>query len=119
MTKGETLYMDIYDNGFVSNEYKEKFKHLINNFYVGVEENAELKNEVLEVRQHLELTEREWGKDTTKLIHFKTQLTKAKDLIEDLYDRIPSSHSDYYKDVMERARQFITEIDKCQSQKQH
>lgn len=35
MTKGETLYMDIYDNGFVSNEYKEKFKHLINNFYVG------------------------------------------------------------------------------------
>lgn len=40
------------------------------------------------------------------------QLAKAKDLIEDMYDKIPASHSDYYKDVMERARQFIKEIEK-------
>ena len=40
------------------------------------------------------------------------QLSKAKDLIEDMYDKIPSSHSDYYKDVMERARQFLKEIEK-------
>ncbi len=44
----------------------------------------QLRAEVLEVRQHLNLTEREWGKDTTKLIHYKTQLTKAKEIIKDL-----------------------------------
>ena len=40
------------------------------------------------------------------------QLTKAKELIEDMYDKIPASHSDYYKDVMERAVQFLKEIEK-------
>lgn len=40
------------------------------------------------------------------------QLTKAKELIEDMYDKIPSSHSDYYKDVMERVRQFLSEVEK-------
>ena len=39
------------------------------------------------------------------------QLNKAKDLIEDMYDKIPASHSDYYKDVMERARQFLQECE--------
>ncbi len=39
-------------------------------------------------------------------------LTKAKELIEDMYNAIPSSHSDYYKDVMERARQFFSEVEK-------
>ena len=43
---------------------------------------------------------------------FAEQLTKATELIEDMYDQIPSSHSDYYKDVMERARQFLKEIEK-------
>lgn len=42
----------------------------------------------------------------------KYQLTKAKELIEDMYDAIPSSHSDYYKNVMERARQFLREVEK-------
>ena len=42
----------------------------------------------------------------------KDQLAKAKDLIEDMYDKIPASHSDYYKDVMERARQFLSEVEK-------
>lgn len=37
----------------------------------------------------------------------KDQLEKAKDLIEELYDIISASHSDYCKDVMERARQFL------------
>lgn len=27
----EELYMDIYDNGFINNDYKEKFKRYINN----------------------------------------------------------------------------------------
>lgn len=39
----------------------------------------------------------------------KDQLTKAKELIEDMYYQIPASHSDYYKDVMERAKKFLKE----------
>ena len=42
----------------------------------------------------------------------KKQLAEAKELIEDIYDLIPSSHSDYYKDVMERARQFLKKVEK-------
>ena len=42
----------------------------------------------------------------------KVQLAKATELIEDMYDKISASHSDYYKDVMERARQFLKEIEK-------
>ena len=37
----------------------------------------------------------------------RAKYLQATDLIEDMYDKIPASHSDYYKDVMERARQFI------------
>lgn len=39
----------------------------------------------------------------------KEKLTKAKELIEDMYYRIPASYSDYFKDVMERAKQFLKE----------
>ena len=39
------------------------------------------------------------------------QLARAIELIEDMYDQIPSSHSEYYKDVMEKARQFIKEVE--------
>lgn len=45
---------------------------------------AELEQEVLEVRQHLDSTEREWGKDLDKQIHYKTQFTKAKEIINNL-----------------------------------
>ena len=49
-------------------------------------ENAELKKELVEKGQHLDLTEREWGKDMSKMIHYKTQLTKAKELLKRCYD---------------------------------
>lgn len=39
----EELYMDIYDNGIVNNEYREKFKHYINTTVENLEK--ELKNE--------------------------------------------------------------------------
>lgn len=44
-----------------------------------------------------------------KTKELEVQLAKAKELIEDMYDRIPASHSDYYKDVMEKAKQFLIE----------
>ena len=60
----------------------------------------------------------DWRHKCTSMKPFKAavkaqkQLSKAKELIEDMYDQIPSSHSDYYKDVMERARQFLKELEK-------
>lgn len=37
------------------------------------------------------------------------QLTKAKEIIEELYNIIPASMSDYAKEPMEHARKFMTE----------
>lgn len=39
----------------------------------------------------------------------KEQLTKAKEIIEELYNIIPASMSDYAKEPMEHARKFMTE----------
>ena len=41
----------------------------------------------------------------------RKQLAKATELIEDMYNKILASHSDYYKDVMERAKQFLSEME--------
>ena len=76
-------------------------------------ENAELKKEVLEVRQHLDLTEGEWGKDLYKQIHYKTQLTKAKELIRDFIsvaiDYIDKEDKNYSYIV--EAEQFLKETE--------
>ena len=47
--------------------------------------------------------------ECVKLVGKECKYEQAKELIEDLVDKIPSSHSDYYKDVIERARQFLKE----------
>ena len=88
----------------------------------------QLEKENIELREKLEDTEKardywkgssfDWRHKCTSRKPFKAavkaqkQLSKAKELIEDMYDQIPSSHSDYYKDVMERARQFLKELEK-------
>ena len=88
----------------------------------------QLEKENTELREKLEDTEKtrdywknssfDWRHKCTSRKPFKAavkaqkQLSKAKELIEDMYDQIPSSHSDYYKDVMERARQFFKELEK-------
>lgn len=88
----------------------------------------QLKKENAELKEKLEDTEKardywknssfDWRHKCTSRKPFKAavkaqkQLSKAKELIEDMYDQIPSSHSDYYKDVMERARQFLKELEK-------
>ena len=87
-----------------------------------------LKKENAELKEKLEDTEKardywknssfDWRHKCTSMKPFKAavkaqkQLSKAKELIEDMYDQIPSSHSDYYKDIMERARQFLKELEK-------
>lgn len=88
----------------------------------------QLEKENTELREQLEGAERardywkdssfDWRHKCTSRKPFRAavkaqkQLSKAKELIEDMYDQIPSSHSDYYKDVMERARQFLKELEK-------
>lgn len=82
-----------------------------------LEKNLKLYRENVELEQKLEQTEKdladyqfnypkikELEKENAEL---KERVEKAEDLIEDMYDEIPASHSDYYKDVMDRARQFL------------
>lgn len=91
--EGETLYMDIYDNGLVSNVYKEKFKHLINTEYGELQDkNFNLKKEIWAKEKCLARLKREYEKrlrKTSKARHslitkkneYKDQLEVAKDLI--------------------------------------
>ena len=76
-------------------------------------ENAELKKELVEKGQHLDLTEREWGKDLTKMYHYKTQSTKAKEhirtLISYLIDWIQEDDKDYCH--IADAEQFLKETE--------
>ena len=87
----------------------------------------QLEKENVKLREKLEDIERardywksssfDWRHKCTSRKPFKAavkaqkQLAEAKELIEDMYDQIPSSHSEYYKDVMERARQFFKELE--------
>lgn len=84
-------------------------------------ENAELKEKLEDTekaRDYWKNSSFDWRHKCTSRKPFKAavkaqkQLSKAKELIEDMYDQIPSSHSDYYKDIMERARQFLKELEK-------
>lgn len=83
-------------------------------------ENAELKEKLEDTekaRDYWKNSSFDWRHKCTSRKPFRAavkaqkQLSKAKELIEDMYDQIPSSHSDYYKDVMERARQFLKEVE--------
>ena len=67
------------------------------------QENAELK-EKLKPENCLKLLAKEG------YIKFTSdQLTKAKEIIEELYNIIPASMADYAKEPMEHARKFMTE----------
>lgn len=77
-------------------------------------ENAELKKELVEKGQHLNLTEREWEKDLTKMYHYKTQSTKAKEhirtLISCLINWVQEGDKDYCH--IADAEHFLKEIEK-------
>lgn len=74
-------------------------------FEIICKENAELKKE-------LNAMEADRNECCRLLNLAKLRLDDAKELIEDMYYRLPASLSDYYKDVMERARQFLSEVEK-------
>lgn len=69
-------------------------------------ENERLQKELLEVRQQLDTTEREWGKDTTKLIHFKTQLIKAKEYLKQILPYLEYTDEESEK-LYDKIKEFI------------
>ena len=105
--------------------YPQKYKKLLRTQKMNREElekeNAKQKKKLEDVekaRNYQKNSSFDWQHKCTRRKPFKAavkvqkQLSKAKDLIKDMYDQIPSSHSDYYKDIMERARQFLKELEK-------
>lgn len=77
----EKLYMDIYDNGLVNNEYKEKFKHLINCFYEDViiekdKQIKKLKNKVDDLAKMCNTTNERFVKEVDKVEQLETQIEK-------------------------------------------
>ena len=88
------------------------------------QENAELKKELVEKGQHLDLTEKEWGKDLVQMYHFKTlytkqtdQLTKAKEIIREFIELLNEHATEYQvcmcrfsaNDFIEKAEAFLKE----------
>ena len=57
----ETLYMDIYDNGFINNDYKEKFKHYVNTRTRQLEQQIEKLKTDIEKLKDGALRDGEWA----------------------------------------------------------
>lgn len=68
---------------------------------------AELEKENVELKADKQYWEQKTNRLTTELGETLDQLAQAKEIIEELYDKIPSSHSDYYKEEMEKTKQFL------------
>lgn len=61
----------------------------------------------------VDLTEREWGKDMSKMIHYKTQSAKAKEIINKLIELVDFLNEDNVKEpIIAEAEQFIKEVEK-------
>ena len=72
-------------------------------------ENAELKEQCSILDKSL-VTSTKNNIERQKIIdEIKEQFTRAKEIIEELYNIIPASMSDYAKEPMEHARKFMTE----------
>ena len=119
--EGETLYMDIYDNGLVSNEYKEKFKHLINTEYGELRNsNYNLRKQIWTKEKCLARLKRECEKRlkrTSKARHslitkkneYKDKLEVAKNIIRNIIRVTWGEGWSYSLDVKVKAEQFLKE----------
>lgn len=75
---------------------------------------AELKKQLVEKGQLLDLTEREWAKDMSKMIHYKTQSTKANEIIREFVEWATwqGSNCPNFKSIQDKAEQFLSEVEK-------
>lgn len=98
--KGECLspYWDLFSAGIECATY-ELNKGCIQTL---TKENAELKGQV-------EMSYEVYNNNLDYSHHIEEQLTKAKEIIEELYNIIPASMADYAKEPMEHARKFMKE----------
>jgi hypothetical protein len=75
-----------------------------------IEQVERLKKQLVEKGQLLDLTEREWAKDMSKMIHYKTQSTKAKEIINKLIELVEFLNEDNVKEpIIAEAEQFLKE----------
>ena len=75
----------------------------------------ELQQENAELKEEVETSYEVYNNNLDYSYHIEEQLTEAKKIIEELYNIIPASMSEYAKEPMEHARKFLTEeADKCQ-----
>lgn len=70
---------------------------------------AELEKENAELKGQVEMSNKVYNDNLDYSHHIEGQLTKAKEIIEELYNIIPASMADYAKEPMEHARKFMTE----------
>lgn len=94
---------------------EDDLKHDVTEAYIAGAEPREKRIAELE-KENAELKEKLKPENCLKLlakegyIKFTSdQLTKAKEIIEELYNIIPASMADYAKEPMEHARKFLTE----------
>ena len=92
-----------------------------------VEQMADLESKNAELKEKLEATEkaRDYWKDSSfdwrhkctsrkpfrVAVKAQKQLTKAKELLEELYDCIPASSADYYKETLQKVADFLKGIE--------
>lgn len=69
----------------------------------------ELEKENAELKGQVEMGYEVYNNNLDYSNHIEEQLTKAKEIIEELYNIIPASMADYAKEPMEHARKFMTE----------
>lgn len=70
---------------------------------------AELEKENAELKVEVEISYEVYNHNLDYSYHIEKQLTEAKEVIEELYNIIPASMSEYAKEPMEHARKFMTE----------
>ena len=68
-----------------------------------------LEKENAELKEQVEISYEVYNDNLDYSYHIEKQLTEAKEIIEELYNIIPASMSDYAKEPMEHARKFMTE----------
>ena len=68
-----------------------------------------LEKENAELKELAEISYEVYNDNLDYAYHIEKQLTEAKKVIEELYNIIPASMSEYAKEPMEHARKFMTE----------
>ena len=115
MTKDELLAEEHICNGKCQDDITRNYVHCktctrLKDFLAGYKAGkATIEKENAELKKQLEMSNKVYNDNLDYSYHIEKQLTEAKEIIEELYNIIPASMSDYAKEPMEHARKFLTE----------